>query len=260
MGLDDVGAGIEIELPDPFEQHRLRHDPVGIAHQLLEHQHLARLEIDRNSAARHAPPPQIQLEIADPQHGFGGHGGGGGATDQHVEPGAQLRKGEGLDEIVVGAALQPLDPLRDLGHRGEEQDRRRDPAGPDHPEDRQAVDPRQHPIEYDRVELLLRRMEQRIRAVRDDSDVHPGFRQSLGEVIGGFAVVFGDQDLHGDVRLYLLPTGSASPLVDAAPGCEPQPPPSARNRATWVRAILRSDPTSSAPVSLRVRSASTTCR
>src|SRR5712692_5850274 len=51
--VDHVGLRVEAVVPDVRQDHRLRDDVAGIAHQVLEQRELARAEIDRRAAARH---------------------------------------------------------------------------------------------------------------------------------------------------------------------------------------------------------------
>lgn len=62
--------------------------------------------------------PQVKTLVALPG-GFAGHG---------ADAGQQLVKGEGLDEIVVGAEVQTLDPVAHGVARGEKEYGRGIPA------------------------------------------------------------------------------------------------------------------------------------
>ena len=54
--------------------------------------------------------------------------GRGAAPQQRLDAGEQFRHLERLDEVVVGAKLQPDDAIDDLSARGQHQDRRLHPA------------------------------------------------------------------------------------------------------------------------------------
>src|SRR5258708_38958619 len=45
MNVDDVGLRIEVIVPDALEKHGARHDLIGMAHQVLEHLKLPRLQL-----------------------------------------------------------------------------------------------------------------------------------------------------------------------------------------------------------------------
>ena len=68
MGLDDAGLRIEVEIPDPLQQHRLGDDPAFAAHQHFEQGEFARLQLDRLAGAPRLAADQIELEIGNLQH------------------------------------------------------------------------------------------------------------------------------------------------------------------------------------------------
>ena len=59
---------------------------------------------------RHPPGEQVHLQVVGPQDQLPL---GEVAAQQGAEPGEQLGEGERLDQVVVGAAVQALDPLLD---------------------------------------------------------------------------------------------------------------------------------------------------
>src|SRR5205823_12781040 len=61
--VDDVRLRIEAVLPHMREDHRLRHDFAGVAHQVLQESELPRPQIDRDAAAGDAPRQQIEHQI-----------------------------------------------------------------------------------------------------------------------------------------------------------------------------------------------------
>ena len=67
MSLDDVRLGIEMEIPDGFQQHGARHDSVGVAHQKLEQLKLAGLQLHGPAAALDPALEQVQFQIAGPE-------------------------------------------------------------------------------------------------------------------------------------------------------------------------------------------------
>ena len=74
------------------------------------------------------------------------------AAQDALHAGEQLREGERLDEVVIGAELEPLDAVVDLVARAEEKHRRL-PLPADALQHRPAVDPGQHHVEQDQVVL-----------------------------------------------------------------------------------------------------------
>src|SRR3569623_705272 len=61
MRLDDVGLGVEMEIPHPLEQHGARDDASGNAHQILEQGEFARLQLDALPGAAHLALEQVHL-------------------------------------------------------------------------------------------------------------------------------------------------------------------------------------------------------
>ena len=86
------------------------------------------------------------------------------AAEQRVDAGEQLGEGERLDEIIVGSLLQPVDAIVDRAERGQHQHRRRHACGAQRAQHRQAVEPGQHAIEDDEIELRRRRRGTALRA------------------------------------------------------------------------------------------------
>src|SRR5471032_2352097 len=65
--LDDVGLGIEMEIPDFLQQHRARHDLARMPHQVLEDLELLGQELDALAGARHATRQKIDVQVANSQ-------------------------------------------------------------------------------------------------------------------------------------------------------------------------------------------------
>src|SRR5690349_14679471 len=65
QGFDDVGARIEMQVPDLFEQHRAGDHLTRIAHQIFQQAILARLQLDRLITPPYCTCQQVELEIMD---------------------------------------------------------------------------------------------------------------------------------------------------------------------------------------------------
>ena len=84
------------------------------------------------------------MKPAERDHAFGA---AIAATQQRAQPGRQLAKVEGLAEVIVRPAIEPVDPI---GHHiacGQEQDRRRDAGAAPLPEQIEARAIRQADVE-----------------------------------------------------------------------------------------------------------------
>ena len=88
-----------------------------------------------------------------------------GAAEQRAQPGAQLLDGERLDEVVVGAGVEPLDAVGDCVARGDDEHRHRIAAAAQRAADLEAADLGHQEIEHDRVGRRLRLARERLRAV-----------------------------------------------------------------------------------------------
>src|SRR3569833_1839360 len=63
MGLHDVGAGIEMQVPDIFQQHGARHHAACIADQKNQLAEFLRLQNERQAGAQHRAAEQVHLQV-----------------------------------------------------------------------------------------------------------------------------------------------------------------------------------------------------
>jgi hypothetical protein len=91
-----------------------------------------------------------------------------------ANPRDQLVERKRLAEIVIGAELQPVDPIIDVRGRGEHQDAARRAVAHEPSADLVAVHARQVAIEHDHVVVDARRALDRRRAVVDHVDGEHG--------------------------------------------------------------------------------------
>src|SRR3954451_15289166 len=101
-----VGDREGVVAPHLVEQLLARDHQALIAHQVLEQLELALRELDRAVPARDLVRVGVEREVADPQRG---HAARRTAPQQRPHAGEQLLALERLDEVVVGADVQPLD-------------------------------------------------------------------------------------------------------------------------------------------------------
>ena len=74
-----------------------------------------------------------------------------GAPQQRAQPGQQLLERERLGEVVVGAGVEPLDPVADRVAGGEHEDRQVVARRAERAGRLDAVEPRHHHVDHDRV-------------------------------------------------------------------------------------------------------------
>ena len=145
VAVDDVGLGRAV--PDLLDRTLARDRPARLAQQQLEQRRLAAGQLDRS--ARRAWPCALR--------GRGEIGVGEqrprrrAAAGQRPDPRDQLLHRERLDQVVVGAGLEPGDAVGHGIARGQHQDRRRQPLAAQPAADREAVEPRHRHVEHDHV-------------------------------------------------------------------------------------------------------------
>jgi hypothetical protein len=118
------------------------------AHERLQQRELLGRQLDLDAVAPHLPGRGVQAERADLQHRGPLHHATAGERPQ---PRQQLRERERLGQVVVGAAVQAGDPVLDAVARGQDEDRRPDPAVPQLTADVEAAEAREHHVQHDRV-------------------------------------------------------------------------------------------------------------
>src|SRR5262245_59787681 len=107
--VDDVGAGIEAVVPDVGQEHRLRDDPPGVAHQILGQRELVRTQLDLATGPRRAARAQVEREVDGREVRRGGRRGG--AANQRLHTRQQLGKGERFDQVVIAAGFESGDAV-----------------------------------------------------------------------------------------------------------------------------------------------------
>ncbi len=116
--------------------------------------------------------------------------------DVGVDPRQQLAPGEGLDQVVVGAGVQPLDlgllPRAGGQHYDGRAGQRR--VGPDRPQEAEAVEPGHHHVGQHQVWRGLPRRLQGGLAVAERGDDIALALQQPGDVAAHVSVVVGQQD------------------------------------------------------------------
>ena len=183
-----------MELPNLLEQHLAGDEPALAAHEKFEQPKFARLQRDLLPAAVHGARNKIHFEVARPQHC--GRRPQGRAARERGEPRHQLLESEGLDEIIVAARLQSVDPIVDARQIGEEKHRRRNAFGAHQRDHAEAVELWQHAVKNDRIEAIGGRALEFGAAVSRDRRLVPARLQACRDEVGGPFVVLDNQNLH----------------------------------------------------------------
>ncbi len=136
----------------------------GVAHQHLEQLELARLQLEHAPRPGDAAREEVHLEIADGERRRRGFAAGAPAQ-QRIDPRVQLGERERLDQVIVGAAAQPRDPVGDRAHRGEEQHRGLVARAAQRFDDRKPVEAGQHAVDHRDVVVLRQGADQAVLAI-----------------------------------------------------------------------------------------------
>lgn len=183
-----------MEGPDLLEKHGARDDLAGVAHEIFEQLEFLRLQHDRLARANRAPLQEVDRKIADlqPRRRIGELR----PPCQGAEPCRQLAQGERLDDIIVGARLQPLDTVVDFTHGREQDSRRSDPRRPERLEDTETIHAGDHPIEDQRRMRSIGTDDDSVASGRATIDDMPHGFETTRHVIAKLAVILEKQEFH----------------------------------------------------------------
>src|SRR5215211_2708212 len=146
--LDRVRDRERVVAPDLVEQLLARdHQPL-VAHQVLEQLELALGQLDRALAAMDLVRVGVEGEVADAQRG---HPARRSPAQQRAQPREQLLPLERLDEVVVGADVEPFYARVERVTGGQHEDRGVVLVLAQPPRDVDAVHPRQAEVEHEDV-------------------------------------------------------------------------------------------------------------
>jgi hypothetical protein len=120
------------------------------------------------AAGAQAGEVELQVEVGEPLALLAV---AAGAPQQGAHARVQLVERERLDEVVVGAGVEPRDAVADLVARGQHEDRRAVAAGAQAAADGEPVDARHADVEHHGVEAAGGQPLQRLGAVRRALDV-----------------------------------------------------------------------------------------
>ena len=120
-----------------------------------------------------------------------------GASDERLDPSFQLGELERLREIVVGAEIQALHPIIEIGLSGEDQHGNGRAALTQAAQHLQTVHARQAEIEDHGIVRLGHQRMICTRAVVDAVDRIAALGERLAQPVGQLGIVFGEQNPHG---------------------------------------------------------------
>ncbi len=194
MDLDRVAFDLGVEGIELVLELRLRQQLAGPRQEGLEQRPFARGQLHRPPVAMDAAGGEVDLERTV---GDDGVGVAAVAARDRPDPRRELGQVEGFHEIVVRPRVQPLDPVRNLIERGQDDDRGHVAARPQPPQERDAPSVGKHQVKQHEIEgSAADRVARRIEAL------HPVHRMAVaGDLVahGGAQnrVVLDQQDPHG---------------------------------------------------------------
>src|SRR4051812_19887259 len=192
--LDRVGDREGVIAPDLVEQLLAAdHQPL-VAHQVLEQLELALREIDLPVATRDLVRIRVQRQVTHPQRG---HPARWAAPQQGPQAGEQLLALERLDQIVVGADVEPLHAGLQGVARRQHEDRRVVAVVAQALGDVDAIQPRQAEIEHDDVRQEGVGLVKAADAVGGELDLVPLETQRALEDLRDLLIVLDDEHAHG---------------------------------------------------------------
>ena len=144
LDVDDIGLGDEFEIPHVLEQHRPGHDLAGAAHEIFEQGEFPRQQIDRLAVALYGPLDEVHFQRAGLQSRLPHVAA---PAQERFDARRQFADVERLDQVVVAAGLQAVDPLIDQRERADHQGRRGLAFGAQRFDDRKPVLAVQHAID-----------------------------------------------------------------------------------------------------------------
>ena len=193
MDVDRVAFHLLAPRVKPFRQLLAREYPARAKHQRMKERVFARRQLDPLAFELDAPGGGIELDFAHAQQGrrFSRR-----ATDQRAKARRKLLQVERLGHIVVSAAVESLDPVRDRIARRQNEHRRLVAACAHAPQQLETGETRQPQVEYHR--RVGRGPESQLAR---DAVLHPihaeaGLRQAGLNSVTQERIVFDNEDAH----------------------------------------------------------------
>ena len=148
VDLERVRRGPEVVAPDAVEDHVARQHLARVAQEQLEQEELGPGQLDRPVAAADLARARVERQVGEREQLVAA----GRAAQERAQPREQLLERERLDQVVVGAGVEPGDAVVDLVAGGQHQDRRRVPLAAERAAGLEPVHDRHQHVEHDRVD------------------------------------------------------------------------------------------------------------
>src|SRR5437870_1576145 len=165
-----------------------------MAEQVLEDLEFPHRELKRLAGSHHLASDEIHLQIVLLQSEDLIRAS---TSQQSAYAREQLRKRKGLDEVVVGAAIESFHPIVDGVLRGEDQDGGVEPTLAERGQDFNTITSGQHEIENHEVEELVVHEEESFLSRGRDLNVVVLRLEPFTKGLRDLLFVLDDQDTHG---------------------------------------------------------------
>ncbi|KGC71300.1 hypothetical protein DP56_5938 [Burkholderia pseudomallei] len=196
MHFDRIAADFVAERIQPLLELRLRQDHPRMLDQRFEQRPFARGQVDPRAGARHAARGDVDRELAELHERI--RIARIAARDRAHARG-QLGQVERLDQIVVGAGVQPRDPVRDLIERGQDDDGHRRAARAQLAQEIEPTPVGQQQIEQDQIVGRDRDVPPRVREARDAIGRMPVLLDLGADGLAEPRIVFDEKHSHARV-------------------------------------------------------------
>jgi len=193
VDINDIRAAVKVHVPHVFGDHGSREHFARSSSEEAQETKLLRSEVDPRTAAGHAVPKNIDLQVCDSKNlGLAART----ATQERSDARHQLGKSEGLYEIVIGAEIETLYPIANIVAGRDKEDRRLISGSAQFSYDRPPISSRQQHIQDHQIVRPDSGQAQCLLAIVDDVDDEAVLRQSFAKVLRSFALILDDQKLH----------------------------------------------------------------
>src|SRR4051794_10388149 len=184
-----------VDVPDLVDEPLPCDDGAGAAHEQREQVELLAGRLDRCAGPRHGPRGRVEADVADLDRRVlvGRRGRRGGATQHGADAGRDLAGAERLDDVVVGAELEPDHAVGLLAAGGQHDDRHLRLA-PDLAADVVARAVGEHEVEQDEVGADGRRLLESGGGGAGDLEMEALAREGLGEGLRDGRLVLDQED------------------------------------------------------------------
>src|SRR5450631_520829 len=192
IDVDDIGRGIEMEIPDVLQQHGPGYDAALVANQILQKLEFPGKQENGLAVPAGGPRHQVDREIADPQDGL--LDDGFTAPAQRLDPRQQFDERKRLDQVIIAPGAQAAHPVVDFAERTDDQEGRGDAVVAQLAHHRDAIDVRQHAVDRDHRIVAGDAAAQRLVAAGGQIHLVTAGRERIHQLTGGFRVVLNDQN------------------------------------------------------------------